>query len=144
MGHMTQQNLQTEFVYETIAEIGEVEVIGAGPPGERRIVPILGGTFEGPMMRGVVLPGGADRQTMRSDGVLELDALYELRTDDNVLLTVRNAVLIDTVNPYARSHVTVTAPAGRYEWLNRRILVGTLEPLMPKRQAVCVRVFAVQ
>jgi Protein of unknown function (DUF3237) len=91
-----------------------------------------------------VLAGGADRQIQRVDGVLELDALYEMRTDDGVLLAVRNRVVIDTVNPYARSHVAITAPTGRYDWLNRRIFVGTLEPLMPKRQAVCVRGFEVR
>lgn len=137
-------NPMTEFVYEAVAEIGDIEVIGSGPLGELRIVPILGGTFAGPMLQGVVLAGGADRQIQRADGVLELDALYEMRTDDGVLLTVRNQVIIDTVNPYARSHVTLTSPTGRYDWLNRRIFVGTLEPLMPKRQAVCVRVFEVR
>jgi Protein of unknown function (DUF3237) len=107
-------------------------------------VPILSGTFAGPLLQGVVLTGGADRQLQRVDGVWELDALYEMRTDDGVLLTVHNRVIIDTLNPYARSHVEISAPTGRYDWLNRRIFVGTLEPLMPKRQAVCVRVFEVQ
>jgi Protein of unknown function (DUF3237) len=140
---MTTRNPVTEFVYEAIAEIGDIEVIGKSPLGERRIVPILGGTFEGPLLKGDVLAGGADRQIQRTDGVLELDALYEMRTDDGVLLTIRNRVIIDTLNPYARSHVVLSAPTGRYDWLNRRIFVGTLEPLMPNRKAVCVRVFEV-
>jgi hypothetical protein len=142
-GRMTTRNPVTEFVYEAIAEIGDIEVIGKSPLGERRIVPILGGTFEGPLLKGDVLAGGADRQIQRTDGVLELDALYEMRTDDGVLLTIRNRVIIDTLNPYARSHVVLSAPTGRYDWLNRRIFVGTLEPLMPNRKAVCVRVFEV-
>jgi hypothetical protein len=43
----------------------------------QRLVPILGGTFSG-QHSGNVLPGGADWQTVRPDGVLELDARYVL------------------------------------------------------------------
>jgi hypothetical protein len=109
-------------------------------------VPILGGTFDGPGMRGVVVAGGADRQLVRRDGVLELDALYELRTDDDVVLTVRNQVLVDHAEPgseYTRSHITIAAPEGRYGWLSRRVLVGTLVPLMPERAAVEITVYLV-
>ncbi len=118
--------------------------MGIGPLGERRIVPILGGTFAGPNIAGVVLAGGADRQLLRADGVLELDALYEMRTDDGTLLSVRNHVIIDSSAAYARSHVEITAPGGPYAWLNRRLFVGTLRTLLPERKAVCIRVFEVR
>ena len=61
--------------------------------GRRRIVPISGGEFSGPVLRGTVLPGGADWQIMRSDGVAELEARYTLRTDDGALIDVRNVAL---------------------------------------------------
>ena len=57
------------------------------------MVPITGGTFEGPNIRGTVLAGGADRQLLRGDGVRTLDALYELQTDDGAIFTVRNQLL---------------------------------------------------
>jgi len=133
-----------EFVYEAVVEVAPRQDMGRAPIGHRFIVPITGGHFEGPALRGTVLAGGADRQLLRDDGIRELDALYELRTDDGVLLTVHNQVLIDDppgAPRYVFSHVRVTAPAGPYAWLNRRVLVGTLRNLQPERPAVCIRVY---
>lgn len=136
---------QCQFLYEAVVDIGERQSLGAGPLGERFIIPILGGTFKGTDgMHGIVLPGGADRQLLRPDGVKDLDALYEMKTHDSVVLTVRNRVLIDDNPPaprYARSVVQITAPAGVYAWLSRRVLVGTLHALMPARQAVRITVY---
>ena len=50
-----------------------------GPPQElglvdglrKRIIPITGGEFEGPRLKGKVRPGGADWQTIRPDGVAD-------------------------------------------------------------------------
>ena len=61
---------RVEFVYEAVAELGPPVDQGAAPDGQRRHIPILGGTFEGPLLRGEILPGGADWQVTRSDGVL--------------------------------------------------------------------------
>lgn len=58
-------------------EVGELVSLGAAPRGERRVVAITGGRFEGAGgWHGQVLPGGADWQWLRDDGVLELDARY--------------------------------------------------------------------
>jgi hypothetical protein len=134
----------TEFIYEAIVDIAAREALGRSPLGERFIVPILGGSFEGPRLRGVVLPGGADRQLVRADGVRRLDAFYEMRTDDGTVLTVRNRVLIDDPpggSRYAFSNIEITAPEGPHDWLNRRVLVGTLNTLQPQRMAVRIRVY---
>lgn len=112
------------------------------------MVPILGGSFWGQLpgreLRGHILAGGADRQLLRSDGIKELDALYEMQADDGSVLTVRNRVLIED-RPgqarYAVSQVQVTAPQGQHDWLNRRVFIGTLQSLRPARQAVQVRVW---
>ncbi|MFM1815995.1 MAG: hypothetical protein RLZ98_2690 [Pseudomonadota bacterium] len=136
------------LVLSVVARVGETIEVGEGPDGVRRIVPILGGTFSGSGLRGVVLPGGADRQRIRADGVRELDAVYELRTDDGVILMVHNQVLVDAERPpkgqqrYARSVVRVTAPKGPYDWLNRRLLVGTLTSLRPAQPYVLLRFYA--
>ena len=134
---------RTEFVYEAVFELAPTMALGDAPLGERRIVPITGGTFEGPNLRGKVLAGGADRQLIRKDGVRRLDALYELQTDDGAVLTVRNQVLIDEPKDrprYAFSSVEITAPEGKYGWLNRLVFVGTLHSLRP-RPAVLIRVY---
>lgn len=132
------------FVWEAQVDIGERQSLGRGPLGDRYIVPIVGGHFEGPTMRGRVLPGGADRQLLRDDGIKELDALYELQSEDGTVITVRNRVLIDeaaTPERYARSVLQLIAPSGPHDWLNRRIFVGTLHSLRPARAAVCIRVY---
>jgi hypothetical protein len=110
------------------------------------MVPISGGSFEGPGIKGKVLAGGADRQLWRTDGVRHLDALYEMETDDGVIITVRNMVFVRETpgNPrYAFSHLEITAPEGKYGWLNNFLYVGTLDNLRPQRNAVVVRVYKV-
>ena len=73
--------LEFEYLCDLKVDVGEIVTMGPGPLGERRIVAILGGTFEGPQLRGTVLPGGNDWQIVRTDGVLDVDARYALRTD---------------------------------------------------------------
>lgn len=133
-----------EFLYEALVEIAETRLLGQGPLGERRIVPILGGSFAGPRLKGRVLPGGADRQLLRVDGIKELDALYELETEDGAVLTVRNRVLVDASADGTApifSKLDVVAPAGPHDWINRRVLVGRLRSLRPQPR-VLVSVFA--
>jgi Protein of unknown function (DUF3237) len=60
--------------------------IGAGPHGTRITAPITEGHFEGPRLRGEVLPGGGDWTLLRADGVLELDLRVTLETDDGALI----------------------------------------------------------
>jgi hypothetical protein len=50
-----------DFVWEAVVELAPTVAMGEGPLGERRLVPITGGVFAGPRIRGRVLPGGADR-----------------------------------------------------------------------------------
>ena len=135
-----------EFLYEAIVDIADVQNLGQSLQGQRFIVNILGGEFNGPCLKGKVLPGGADRQLLRPDGVKELDALYEIQTDDGTVITVHNQVVVDMPTQeqrYARSVVKFRAPAGQYEWLNRRVFVGNLESLKPSRNAVKIRIFQV-
>src|SRR5437899_12936577 len=62
--------------------------LGAVPHGTRVIAPITGGAFEGPRLRGKVLPGGGDWTLLRSDAVLELDLRITLETDDGALINM--------------------------------------------------------
>jgi hypothetical protein len=136
------------LAWEAVVDVGPRQNLGMAPGGERFIIPILGGQFAGQVqghaLRGKVLPGGADRQLLRPDGIKELDALYEMQLDDGTVLTIRNRVQIDApadAPRYAFSHVRVTAPEGPHAWLNRRVFVGTLHSLPPERKAVLVRVW---
>lgn len=132
------------LVYEALVEVAPRRDIGESPLGHRYIVDITGGRFEGERLRGRVLPGGADRQLLRHDGIKQLEAIYELETDDGVIISVRNRVLIDdpgNVPRYAHSHIEIDAPAGRYDWLNRRRYVGTLLSMAPRLSAVMIGVY---
>src|SRR6266705_4692527 len=60
--------------------------LGAVPHGTRVIAPITSGQFEGPRLRGKLLPGGGDWTLLRADGVLELDLRVTLETDDGALI----------------------------------------------------------
>src|SRR6201989_2423591 len=60
--------------------------IGPVPHGTRVTAPISDGRFEGPRLRGRVLPGGGDWTLLRGDGVLELDLRVTLETDDGALI----------------------------------------------------------
>jgi hypothetical protein len=62
--------------------------LGQTPHGLKRIVPVAGGVVDGPYMRGDVLPGGADWQTVRADGITEIDVRCTLCTHDGVLIAV--------------------------------------------------------
>ncbi|NWG74091.1 MAG: DUF3237 domain-containing protein [Rubrivivax sp.] len=64
--------------------------LGLGPCGERRVVPLGGGTVEGPELEGTIVEGGADWQIARSDGALDIAAHYAIRTADGALVEVRS------------------------------------------------------
>ena len=80
------------FTFEIRAQVGEPRSFGRTRHGERRIVAITGGTFEGPQIRGRVLPG-ADWQLIHDDGLSELDTRYALETDAGDLIYVQNAAI---------------------------------------------------
>ena len=58
----------TSFVFEEVATLAPAQVLGETPTGRRQAIPITGGSFSGPGIKGRILPGGADYQLVRSDG----------------------------------------------------------------------------
>ena len=134
------------LLWTAVVDVADRVELGTAPGGQRFMIPILGGEFfAGPGvsdLNGTVLPGGADRQLLRPDGIKELDALYEMKTKTGDILTIRNRVIVDeerSPDRYAMSTISVTAPEGPFSWLNRRHIIGTLQTARPDRQAVIVR-----
>ncbi|MBX2835911.1 MAG: DUF3237 domain-containing protein [Gammaproteobacteria bacterium] len=134
------------LVWTAIIDIAPRESLGSIAAGERFIVPILGGRFYAGSdmdgLNGVILPGGADRQLLRQDGVKELNALYEMKIEDGPIITISNRVIVDESRDgarYAMSVINATVEAGRFDWINKRVLIGTLESLKPARMSVVVR-----
>jgi hypothetical protein len=68
-------------IFTIHSPLGDIQKLGNTPYGERRIINIQGGTVEGPKLTGKVLPGGADWQIVRADGVVHLQARYTIETE---------------------------------------------------------------
>lgn len=134
--------LTTEFVYEAVVSIDAPVNVGPTPHGGRLYIPITGGSFVGPKIRGEVLPGGADWQTVRPDGVTEADALYSMRTDDGTVIIVRNQGVIARGGAYMRTALRFDAPEGPYAWLNQSQFISSIAG-GPRPGTVVIRVFRV-
>src|SRR5579864_8348951 len=78
------------FAFEVCAKVDAPIDVGETSRGHRKIIPITGGTLEGPGINGRILPGGADWQIVRPDGVVELQARYVAETDEGSLLYIEN------------------------------------------------------
>src|SRR6478735_6006958 len=77
-----------EFVFEENVALGPATMPGQTARGGRTIIPITGGTFAGPQIKGTIVPGGWDWQLRRPDGCTEVKADYFIKTNDGVLINV--------------------------------------------------------
>jgi hypothetical protein len=140
-----------ELLYECDATLLPAQDFGKTFEGQRRIIPITGGTFRGPRIRGEVVSGGWDWNLSRSDGAGTVEAAYYLRTDDGTLIRVvnkgvssgepRSADPVTGETFFMFTHPSFEAPLGKYDWLNRSMCVGTLGARKGAQNAVLIRVF---
>ena len=130
-----------EFAFEATATLDPPQELGVTTYGKRRIIPITGGTFEGPKMKGTILAGGADWQTVRTDGSADLEARYTLKTDDGVLIYIQNKGIrtgkpevlarlgkgekVDPSEYYMRTAASFEVAEGKYSWLNKSVIIST-------------------
>jgi len=130
-----------EFLFRAEITLAPIRDLGHTPVGHRRIIDITGGRVSGPRLEAHVLPGGADWQVIRKDGVAYLDARYTLETADGALVYVRNqgyrhappAILerlmrgedVDPALYYMRTTPWFETADARYDWMNRTICVGS-------------------
>lgn len=143
---------QLEFVVELKVKCEGAYQVGQTSHGNRFVIPIVGGTFEGPKMKGTILPGGADYQLQdNAHGRTELEAIYSIKTDDGVNIHIRNRGLICTGkdangNPqfYFRTAPRFEAPMdSKYAWLNNAIFV--CQPSMGGENGlICLKVWMVK
>jgi len=125
---------KTELALEAYVTLSPAVEVGTSDEGTRRFIPITGGRFIGDGIKGVVMAGGADWQLVRPDGVLEVHALYSIKTDDGAVIVVQNDGIIvpgkpaangaPAVAPYVRTVPKFHAPQGKYDWLNKTTFVG--------------------
>jgi hypothetical protein len=126
------KDFKTEFMWEAKVKIANMITVGESKRGVRRVIPITGGTFTGPQIKGEVLSGGEDWQLVRPDGDTELNARYLLKTNDGFVIQVINNALIhiDTKTKafYCKSVLDLEAPTNSpYDYLNHAIFIGTLK-----------------
>ena len=76
-----QNTPQLEFALQLKVTLGEAYTCGETQHGQRTIIPITGGTFEGPNIKGTIINGGADYQlNNKATGRTELEAIYCIKT----------------------------------------------------------------
>jgi hypothetical protein len=136
----------TRFAFEARVTVATPLIVGQSSQGLRRVVPITGGTFEGPRIRGRVVPGGADWQVIRPDGVLSIEAKYTLEASDGALIMVTNRGMrhgppeviekltrgeaVDPSRYYFRTTAEFeVALESAHAWLNRAMFIGVAERL---------------
>ena len=81
---------QLEFALQLKVTLGEAFGIDNTQHGRRTVIPITGGTFEGPGIKGTIVNGGADYQ-LNAEGRTELEAIYCIKTDDGIYIHVRHS-----------------------------------------------------
>lgn len=129
-----------QLLYTSKIDIAAPQDLGRAPHGLRRVINITGGAFSGPRLSGRILPGGADWQVLRADGIVEVDARYTLETADGALIYVRNWGLrhgppeviarlaagarVDPGEYYFRTTPVFETGAPAYAWLNGIVCVA--------------------
>jgi len=109
--------------------------------GTRRIVPITGGRFAGPVLNGEILDNGADWQVITDGGVTVVDTRYLLRLDDgalaylrtqgfrhgapDVLARIAQGEVVDPTLYYFRVQMLFETSSPTYDWLNRTLAIGS-------------------
>jgi hypothetical protein len=122
--------LRSELLMDLVLDLGPAQNLAP-----RRIVPVTGGTFEGPDVRGTVLPGGADWIRRRPDGTDDLSVRVTLRTEDDELIYMEYRGVIHTPpggERYWRTVPTFETAAAKYAWLNHTVAVGVGRPVPGK------------
>ncbi|NBA96034.1 DUF3237 family protein [Pseudomonas sp. R5(2019)] len=134
-----------EFAFTVSINLSKGRYLRPGNMGaERAAVYVESGTFEGPSIRGTVVPfSGGDWPLVRPNGVIDFDARYLLEADDGTLIYMQNRgyrwsspeVLarlmrqepVDHDEYYMRVSPKFDVPAGPHDWLDRHVFVGVAE-----------------
>ena len=130
-----------EHICDLTVELDPIREMGMGRAGKRRIIPIVGGTVQGPRLNGRILDLGADWQTIFADGLAELDTRYAIETNDGATIEIVNygyrhgppevisalarGETVATHDYYMRTHARLETGDSRYDWVNRTLFVGS-------------------
>ncbi len=126
-------------------KVGPAQELGEFGGGRRRVIPITGGTAFGPGLSGEILPGGADWQTLRADGVTILQAKYTVKAADGAVIGIVNTgvrraspevarrltagEIVDPSQYYFRATPVFEVGPGPHGWLVENVFVCVGERL---------------
>ena len=132
--------LSEKPIFVITSTLAGIQKLGNTPYGERRIINILGGAVEGERLKGKVLPGGADWQIVRADGVVHLTARYTVETETGGQILVNSEgyrhgppevmerlardETVDRSLYYFRAFMRFETADPQAAWLNRILAVG--------------------
>ena len=121
---------RAELIFRIEVHCEPPQLLGERDGGRMLMIPITGGTVEGPLLSGEVLPG-ADWATVFA-GRAQVEARYAIRAADGTIIQVfnRGIVAIGADGSRPKTPLTVltfVAPAGEHSWLNHGPFVGTLD-----------------
>lgn len=132
--------LKSQFLFTLTATVTKLHDVGAVPAGTRHIDLIGAGKFEGPRLKGDLLPGGMDMKTLRADGSMVPNVRLVLRTDDGALIfmhytgvrhgspevmdRIARGEVVPPTDYYLRNTPSFETSAPNYDWLNRIVAVG--------------------
>jgi Protein of unknown function (DUF3237) len=134
--------LQSEFLLDLTIDAATPHEVG--PPGAGRlVVPVAGGSFEGPRLKGTIVPPTGDWIVERTDGSRVLDVRALLQTDDaqTIFISWRGVAYTQSDGSlFARILPMFETQSAKYAWLNNVVGVGVYRPLPHK---IRYRVFRV-
>ncbi|KAL2115186.1 hypothetical protein VTJ04DRAFT_10849 [Mycothermus thermophilus] len=113
------------YLYSLNCTLGVPYSVGNGPHGNRVVIPITGGTFSGPRLKGRIANLGADWGLVDKDGLFSADTRYHLQTDDGAHIFIRTS---GPTQADGTIHLRIIFETGhqKYYWLNNIIAVGVL------------------
>lgn len=124
--------LPVEFLFRMDAAVGNVSNITPGPHGDRLVLGVKEGGFEGPRLRGRLIPGpGSEWATVRADQSVRVDVRLVLETEDGarILMTYGGIGLPQEGGGLAiRTAPVFETGDERYTWLNSVQAVGIGAP----------------
>ena len=105
------------------ADVEPILHLGHTPYGERRVIHIRGGRFEGPRLQGRIVPGGHDWQTDAGELVLvRSDGLRHGPPD--VIARSARGESVDPSHYYFRTILRFETSSQKLAWLNRILTVA--------------------
>ncbi len=133
--------LASEFLFRMVLEAGTPQLSATTGGKELRVIPVTGGSFEGPSLKGTLIPGTtADWLRLEPDGTSHMDVRLVMRTEQGqlffmqysgvrhgppeVLARLGRGEAVDPGEYYFRIAIRFETSDPDLAWLNRVLAVG--------------------